>query len=78
MGGVSDRWKVTSGRWKVTCDMPHVTYNISHVTKRCLKVQKSVKKEGYLSNGGTFRTRQESHCLLYADFFFVILLHTNG
>ena len=39
------------------------------MVKKCLKVQKRVKKVGFNSIGVTIRTRRESWCILYAGFF---------
>ena len=41
------------------------------MAKKCLKVQKGVKKEGFHNIGATIRTRRESRCLPYAGLTFL-------
>ena len=43
------------------------------MAKKCPKVQKSVKKAGIHSIGSSIRTRRESLCLPYEEFFLYIL-----
>ena len=48
--------------------------NAQKRAKKCLKVQKSVKKAVFHSINATICTCRESWCLLYAGFFFTLKL----